>query len=76
VSAGKIGIEVEHFVAAEADGIGRSDLLVDQIAKLAGEVADGNAEAIGTEKRIAEELADGSRILVEKKTKEMRELVF
>jgi len=49
-----------------------------EIMKLRKLNSEGEAllEAIGTEKRIAEELADGSRILVEKKTKEMRELVF
>ncbi len=50
--ARKIGVEVEHFMAAEADGVRRADRLVDQIAKLAGEVAGGNAETIPTDKLV------------------------
>src|SRR5207253_2797300 len=55
-SAGKIGIEVEHFVAAEADGVRGSDLLVDQIAKLAGEIPAGNAKTIRAEKLVDSEM--------------------
>src|SRR5258708_3453553 len=51
-SAGKIGIEIEHFVAVEADGVRGADLLVDQIAKLVGEVAGREAKAIGAEKLV------------------------
>ena len=51
---------------------------LDEIMKRRGLSSPGEAllEAIGTEKRIAEELDEGGRILVEKKSKEIRELVF
>src|ERR1700730_17210469 len=48
-SAGKIAIEVQLFIAAEAHGIRRSNRLVDQIAELVREVTRGNAKAIRTE---------------------------
>src|ERR1700680_1812803 len=48
-SAGSIDIEIQLFVAAKADGIGRTLLLVNQIAKLVCKNGGGKTKTISAE---------------------------
>src|SRR5215469_12934769 len=51
-SAGKIGVEIQHLVAAKTHRIRRADELIYQVVKLAVEKADGEADTIVTQKLI------------------------
>ena len=51
-SAGKIGVEIQHFVSAETHGIGRADELINQVVKVAVEKVDGETDALVAEKLI------------------------